>query len=49
MPDQWHDPRTFGVTIRSVLVNVDIVIGTEDEINATMEEVELFVERKGGF
>ena len=35
-PDQWHDPRAFGVTIRSVLPNVDIVIGTEDEINAAM-------------
>ncbi len=35
-PDQWHDPRAFGVTMRSVLPNVDIVIGTEDEINAAM-------------
>ena len=35
-PDQWHDIRAFGVTIRSVLRVVDIVIGTEDEINAAM-------------
>jgi 5-dehydro-2-deoxygluconokinase len=35
-PDQWHDPRAFGVAIRSVLRNVDVVIGTEDEINAAM-------------
>jgi 5-dehydro-2-deoxygluconokinase len=35
-PDQWHDPRAFGVAVRSVLPNVDIVIGTEDEINAAM-------------
>src|SRR5579859_5322729 len=35
-PDQWHDPRAFGVTLRSVLYLVDIVLGTEDEINATM-------------
>ncbi len=35
-PDQWHDPRAFGVTVRSVLPFVDIVIGTEDEINAAM-------------
>src|SRR5437763_5837083 len=35
-PDQWHDPRAFGVTLRSALRLVDIVIGTEDEINATM-------------
>jgi 5-dehydro-2-deoxygluconokinase len=35
-PDQWHDPRAFGVVVRSILPQVDIVIGTEDEINATM-------------
>jgi 5-dehydro-2-deoxygluconokinase len=35
-PDQWHDPRAFGVVVRSVLPLVDIVIGTEDEINAAM-------------
>lgn len=35
-PDQWHDARAFGVTVRSVLPTVDIVIGTEDEINAAM-------------
>src|ERR1700730_10028951 len=35
-PDQWHDPRAFGVTLRSALRLVDVVIGTEDEINATM-------------
>ena len=35
-PDQWHDPRAFGVAIRSVLRHVDVVIGTQDEINAAM-------------
>ncbi len=35
-PDQWHDPRAFGVVVRSVMPNVDIVIGTEDEINAAV-------------
>ena len=35
-PDQWDDPRSFGVTLRSALRLVDIVIGTEDEINAAM-------------
>ncbi len=35
-PDQWHDPRAYGVAIRSVLPFVDIVIGTEDELNASM-------------
>src|SRR6266581_4525689 len=35
-PDQWHDARAFGVILRSALRLVDIVIGTEDEINAAM-------------
>lgn len=35
-PDQWHDPRAFGVAVRSVLRVVDIVIGTIDEINAAL-------------
>ncbi len=34
--DQWQDTRAFGVILRSVLRLVDIVIGTEDEINAAM-------------
>ena len=34
--DQWPDPRFFGIAIRSALRGVDIVIGTEDEINAVM-------------
>lgn len=35
-PDQWHDPRAFGVTVRSALPLVEIVIGTEDELNAAL-------------
>lgn len=35
-PDQWHDPRAYGTAVRSTLHCVDIVIGTEDEINAAM-------------
>lgn len=35
-PDQWHDPRAFGVAIRSALRLTDVVLGTEDEINAAM-------------
>jgi 5-dehydro-2-deoxygluconokinase len=35
-PDQWHDPRAFGAAVRSALHNVDIIMGTEDEINAAM-------------
>jgi 5-dehydro-2-deoxygluconokinase len=35
-PDQWHDPRAFGTTVRSALPLSDIVMGTRDEINAAM-------------
>ncbi len=35
-PDQWHDVRAFGVAIRAALPNVDIVIATDDELNAAM-------------
>ncbi len=34
--DQWHDPRAYGVAVRSALHCVDVIIGTEDEINAAM-------------
>jgi 5-dehydro-2-deoxygluconokinase len=33
-PDQWPDARAFGVTVRTVLPLVDIVLGTEDECKA---------------
>ncbi|MEX2396604.1 MAG: 5-dehydro-2-deoxygluconokinase [Balneolales bacterium] len=33
-PDQWDSPLIFGATVRSVLPNVDIVLGTEDELKA---------------
>ncbi len=35
-PDQWQDVRAFGVQIRALLHFVDVVIGTQDEINAAM-------------
>lgn len=35
-PDQWHDARAFGVSIRTALRSVEIVIGTRDEINAAV-------------
>lgn len=35
-PDQWHDPRAFGIVARSALANVHIVVGTHDEINAAV-------------
>ena len=34
--DQWHDPRAFGVTVRSILPLIDIAIGTEAEIKAAL-------------
>ena len=34
--DQWHDPRSFGVTTRAYLQNCTIALGTEEEILATM-------------
>ncbi len=33
-PNQWHDPRAFGVTVRSALRLVDVALGTEDECKA---------------
>jgi 5-dehydro-2-deoxygluconokinase len=32
--DQWHDARAYGVTVRSALRRVDIVLGTADEVKA---------------
>ena len=34
--DQWHDPRAFGVMSRALLKNVDIALGTEEEVKATV-------------
>lgn len=33
-PDQWHDIRAYGVTIRAILPLVDIVCGTANEVKA---------------
>lgn len=35
-PDQWNDLRAYAINIRMALRLVDIVLGTEDEINAAM-------------
>jgi len=35
-PNQWFDPRAYGIAIRSILPLVDIVIGTQDEIRAAV-------------
>lgn len=34
--DHWPDPLAFGLTVRSVLRGVDVVLGTEEEINAAL-------------
>jgi len=34
--DQWHDPRSFGVTARAYLKYSTLALGTEEEILATM-------------
>jgi 5-dehydro-2-deoxygluconokinase len=36
--DQWHDPRAYGVVVRSLLPLVDVAFGTEEEVNAAMLE-----------
>ena len=46
-PDQWHDARAFGVAARSALANTKIVIGTQDEINASVLEDPTNVHLKG--
>ncbi len=33
-PDQWDDPRAFGVTTRAALRLVDVAVGTSDEVKA---------------
>ena len=42
-PDQWHDARAFGVTIRSILRLTDLVLGTADEVNAAALQEEILV------
>src|SRR2546428_7797788 len=37
-PDQWHDARAYGLTIRAAMRLVDVVIGTGDEAEASAPE-----------
>ncbi|HWM84745.1 MAG TPA: 5-dehydro-2-deoxygluconokinase [Kofleriaceae bacterium] len=37
-PDQWHDPRAFGVAVRGALPLCDVAIGTESEVKAVVLE-----------
>jgi 5-dehydro-2-deoxygluconokinase len=34
--DQWHDSRAFGVNVRALLRQTDIVLGTEEEVKAAV-------------
>ena len=34
--DQWADPLAFGLNVRAVLRDVDVLLGTEEEINAAL-------------
>ena len=42
-PDQWHDARAFGVTVRGALPAVDVALGTEEEIKAAAGETRISV------
>lgn len=35
-PDQWIDPRGYGVAARALLEHVDVVVGTEEEFHAAL-------------
>ncbi len=35
-PDQWVDPRGYGVAARALLEHVDVAIGTEEEFHAAL-------------
>src|SRR5262245_19925443 len=45
-PDQWYDPRAYGLTLRSFLPLVDIVLATADELKAAalQEQIQVSVE-----
>jgi 5-dehydro-2-deoxygluconokinase len=42
-PDQWHDPRAFGVVVRSALPLIDVALGTEEEVKVTSGATEIGV------
>jgi 5-dehydro-2-deoxygluconokinase len=42
-PDQWHDPRAFGVVVRSALPLVDVAMGSEEEIKVAAGETRITV------
>ena len=42
-PDQWHDPRAFGVVVRGALPLIDVALGTEEEVKVTSGATEIGV------
>ncbi len=42
-PDQWHDPRAFGVVVRGALPLIDVALGTEEEIKVAAGETGISV------
>ena len=42
-PDQWHDPRAFGVVVRGALRLIDVALGTEEEVKVTSGATEIGV------
>src|SRR5215471_15509551 len=42
-PDQWHDTRAYGVTMRQAMRFADVVIGTADEVKAAALQSETSV------
>lgn len=37
-PDQWSHPQAFGMNVRAILPNLDVLIGTEEEFFALLAE-----------
>lgn len=42
--DQWHDPRAYGIAVRSVLPWTDVAIGTEEEVKMAASAGEARIE-----
>lgn len=37
-PDQWSNPRAFGLSIRAILSRLNVIIGTEEEFHAALAD-----------
>ena len=38
-PDQWSHPHAYGINLRTILPNIDVAIGTEEEFYAALADV----------